>query len=107
MHQLIILPEAGASGPELWVVILVVNGNFTRRNEMSDDLPPSGKLINEMLEKSGINDALNDINKAEVDRQFNSGRTPYKMQSSQERFGYFVSDSIADFWRLAFWWVPK
>lgn len=74
---------------------------------MTDDLPPSGKIINEILDKTGISDALHDIDKAKVDRQFNSDRKPWKMQSSAERNAYALQDGMSDLVRLWFWWLPK
>ena len=72
-----------------------------------NDLPPSGKLINELLDKSGISDALHDIDKAQVDRQFNSDRKSWKLQSPAERNAYALQDGFSDLVRLWRWWLPK
>jgi hypothetical protein len=83
------------------------------KNKMSDDLPPSGKLINELLDQSGVSDALHDIDKAKVDRQFNSDRKPYKLQNSAERNAYALQDGVSDFIRFSIavnpflWWLRR
>ena len=63
-----------------------------------DDLPPSGKIINEVFERSGLNRAMHDIERNEADHE---GRVPYKRQTPEQRSLYFAQDAAYAWVRMA------